>query len=166
VFAFVVLMLLPPAATAASGADPSNPSLDQYVESVPSSHGGQPPPGGSSHGRLSDSVRHKIARQGGADAKQLQAVATSPAFGAPTSSATASSSRSSGSSSGGSAGGAGSTAGPSLKTEENQPSGLHAIATAATHGEGSSTGLLIGGLLLITALVGGTALARRRFDAA
>ncbi|HEY0633518.1 MAG TPA: hypothetical protein VGC98_15785 [Thermoleophilaceae bacterium] len=169
-FALVVLMILPPAATAASGADPSNPSLDQYVESVPSSHGDKTPPGGSSHGRLSDSVRHKIAKQGGADAKQLQAVATSPTFGAPTSTATQSSSGTAGSSAGrggSSAGGSGSgsSAGGArapLAIDERAPSGLHALATAATSGEGSSIGLLVGGLVLITALLGGTALAARR----
>src|SRR3954467_15135073 len=84
VLALVVLMILPPAATAATGADPSNPSLDQYVESVPSSHGGGPPPTGTTtRGHLSTSIRHQIATRGGADASQLEAVATSSAYGAP-----------------------------------------------------------------------------------
>jgi hypothetical protein len=165
-------MILPPAATAASGADPSNPSLDQYVESVPSSHGDKTPPAGSSRGHLSSSVSHEIAKRGGADAKQLEALATSPALGAPTSTATPSSPGVAGSrggqtgrTPGGSGGSARGAARAPLAIGARTPSGLHAIATAATSGEGSSIGLLAGGLVLITALLGGTALVARRNNA-
>jgi hypothetical protein len=171
VLTFVVLMLLPPAATAASGADPSNPSLDQYVESVPSSHGG-PPPGQKSNGHttrghLSASVRRRIARQGGNDAQQLEAVATSPTFGAPVTSATPRTSGGSGAN-GAASGGQGAGGGSSgthrapLDAGGRAPSGLDAFTTAATHGDGSSTSILLVGALLIAALAGGTALARRR----
>src|SRR4051812_1417727 len=87
VLAFLALLLFSPAASAASGPDPSNPSLDQYVETVPNSHGGAPPSGTSgghqTRGHLSASIRHRIARQGGADAGHPEAVGTPPAFGAP-----------------------------------------------------------------------------------
>jgi hypothetical protein len=43
---------------------------------------------------------------------------------------------------------------------------LSAITTAATHGQGSSVGVLLGGLALITVLAGGMALARKRSDIA
>src|SRR3954465_4352209 len=162
VLALVVLMILPPAATAATGADPSNPSLDQYVESVPSSHGGGPPAGRPSRGHLSDSVRQQIARRGGADAKQLEAVATSSAFGAPTSTAGRASSGASATGGGsgtpgpgGTPGGAGDGSGPPgaggtrggagngsggapAASGDHRPSGLDAITTAATSGDGSS----------------------------
>jgi hypothetical protein len=172
VLALVVLMILPPAATAATGADPSNPSLDQYVESVPSSHGGGPPTGRPSRGHLSDSVRQEIVRRGGADAKQLEAVATSAAFGAPTS--TASHGTSGASATGGSGGGTASgtsghagngSGGTPSPSGGQRPSGLDAITTAATSGDGSSVGVLAAGLLLIAAMAAGTAFARRRSHA-
>jgi hypothetical protein len=162
VLTFVVLMLLPPAATAASGADPSNPSLDQYVESVPSADGGPPRTAGSSQGHLSDSVRHRLATQGGSDAAQLAAVASSPALGAPSGSQVRA--RRSGRANG--PAGENPGARPPVATRRAAPSGLRALATAATHGEGSSIGVLLAGLLAITALAGGTALTRRRNAAA
>lgn len=165
-------MILPPAATAATGADPSNPSLDQYVESVPSSHGGGPPAGRPSRGHLSDSVRQQIARRGGADAKQLEAVATSSAFGAPTSTAGRGSSAASATggsgtrAAGGTRGGTGNGgSGAPAASGDHRPSGLDAITTAATSGDGSSIGVLAAGLLLIAAMAGGTAFARRRSHA-
>jgi hypothetical protein len=174
VLAFVVLMILPPAATAATGADPSNPSLDQYVESVPTSHGDPPSGGGSTHGhittstgRLPASVRHDIAAHGGPDAAQLQAIATSPAFGAPATVVRSST---------GTGTGTGATAGDSGGSQAqktpaaparagHRPSGIAAIANSATDGEAGSTGLLLVGVLLISALLGGTALARKRYGA-
>jgi len=172
VLALVVLMILPPAATAATGADPSNPSLDQYVESVPSSHGGGPPSGRPSRGHLSDSVRQEIVRRGGADARQLEAVATSSAFGAPTSTAAQSSSSAGGTggsgagTTGGANGGAGNgSRGAPAASGDHRPSGLDAITSAATSGDGSSIGVLAAGLVLIAAMAGGTALARRRSHA-
>jgi hypothetical protein len=173
VLAFVVLMILPPAATAASGADPSNPSLDQYVESVPTSDGSPPPGGGSSQGHLSDSMRHRIAVHGGSDARQLEAIASSPSLGAPVSSAATTANGGSGSSSaatgtgsakGGHGGDRRSGARPAPAAADHRPSGLEAVANSAAHGDGSSMGLLLVGLVTITALFGGTALARRRYD--
>jgi hypothetical protein len=170
VLAFVVLMILPPAATAASGADPSNPSLDQYVESVPTSHGDPPGGGGSTRGHISTahlpaSVRHQIAAHGGRDATQLEAIATSPAFGAP---ADAVASTTGGSGATGAGGGSAqrpSPQRPPLTSADHRPSGIDAVASSATSADGSSMGLLLGGLVLIAALAGGMALARRRYDA-
>ena len=170
VLTFVVLMLLPPAATAASGADPSNPSLDQYVESVPSSHGGSPPGPGSTGGHASTStgshlpasIRHRLAATGGPDATQLQAIATSPAFGAPADAVAATSARR-GASDGAAAGRSSTQSKPA--STDRRPSGFDAVATAATSGEGSSSGLLLGGLVLISALALGTVFARRRVGA-
>lgn len=163
VLAFVVLMLLPPAATAA-GADPSNPSLDQYVESVPTSHGGAPPPNGTTtRGHLSTSVRHQIAQRGGADATQLQAIATSPAFGAPVDAVASASGRQAGSSGSGSGATRRTTPQPAAAS---RPSGVDAFTTAATHGGGGSVGVLAIGLVVITLMAGGIALSRRRVGAA
>ena len=168
--AFVVLMILPPAATAASGADPSNPSLDQYVESVPTSHGDPPPGGGFSHGHISStrgqlpaSIRHQLATRGGSDATQLQAIATSPAFGAPAAAVRSTTGSGNGTRS---RGGDGSRHANDAQPDgaAHRPSGIAAIADSATQGDGSSTGLLLGGVALISALVGGTALVRRRYD--
>jgi hypothetical protein len=158
--ALVVLMILPPAATAGSGTDPSNPSLDQYVESVPTSHGDhpQPPAGGTSpSGHLPPSVRHRLAAQGGADAKQLDAIATSPSLGAPSSQ----SAPARGSAGRPSNGGTG-TGGAASAADERSPSAISAVARAATGGDGSSVVVLVGGLALITALMAAVALGRRR----
>ena len=145
-------MILPPAATAASGADPSNPSLNQYVESVPSSHGDRTPPSGgakSPDGQLPASVQRQIETQGGRDAKQLESIATSPALGAPASSTD----------------GAGGGRETKAEAADHSPSSLDALTSAATGGDGNSLGLLVLGLVLVTALLGGSALARRRFTA-
>jgi hypothetical protein len=152
VLAFVVLMIPPTAATAAPGADPSNPSLHQHVESVPSSHGGPPSRGGSSPGRLSESIRHRLAAQGGSNAKQLEAVATSAPLGAPASTAAASASRAGrvGSSNAGAgtdtrASGAKPSSSGRTAAGEHAPSALHAITTAATQsGSGSVAAFLVG----------------------
>ena len=169
--ALAALLALPSPATAApgNGTDPSNPSLDQYVESVPSSHGDHPgpPSGGSSHGgQLSASVRHRINAHGGSDAKQLEAVATSPALGAPTSSSAGSGggggAGSGSGGGGGSAGGGQSGADTPSVADEGGPSSLSAITSAASHGDGSSIGPLVAGLLLISAVAVGLALLRRR----
>jgi hypothetical protein len=171
VLAFVVLMILPPAATAASGADPSNPSLDQYVESVPTSHGDPPGGGGSTRGHISTShlpasVRHQIAAHGGRDATQLEAIATSPAFGAPADAVASTTGRPSGTSGAGNASPRHSTARPPLASGDTRPSGVDAFTTAATHGGGGSTGVLAIGLVVITLMAVGIALSRRRANLA
>jgi hypothetical protein len=161
--ALAALMILPASAIAApgSGTDPSNPSLDQYVENVPSSHGDHPrPPSGGSpqSGQLSPSVRRQINARGGSDASQLRTVASSPALGAPTSPA----GTGSGQRAGGRNGTGGSGEGTATAPAERGPSALSAIASAATHGEGSAIGALVIGLLVIAAVAAGLALARRR----
>jgi hypothetical protein len=171
VLAFVVLMLLPPAATAASGADPSNPSLDQYVESVPTSHGDPPGGGGSTRGHISSaplpaSVRHQIAAHGGRDATQLEAIATSPAFGAPAAAVASTSGGSTGTSGAGSGSARHPTAQPPAASGASRPSGVDAFTTAATHGGGGSIGVLAIGLVVITLMAVGLALSRRRANLA
>jgi hypothetical protein len=142
-------MILPPAATAASGADPSNPSLDQYVESVPSSHGDKTPPSGGSSS-LGGDLRRQIQAQGGSDAKQLEAVAGSPAYGAPPASHAA---KGSGTKRGGSG---------DARKSSPRPSALDSATAAAVGGSGSTTTLLVAGLALITALAVSAALWSRR----
>jgi hypothetical protein len=159
VIALVVLMLTPPVATAASGADPSNPALDQYVESVPSSDGNHPAPP-SDAGKtesLPPTVQSQIQSQGGSDQQQLEAVGGSPALGAPSPSATRKD-RADGS------GAKKPAPGTLAKPEEKSPSLLSSVATAATESHGDTSGLLIGGLVLLTVAIGGTALARRRLS--
>jgi hypothetical protein len=148
--ALALLMILPAAAPAASGADPSNPSLDQYVESVPSADGNRNPPSSGGSDRSADAlppeVRQRIGAQGGPDAKQLEAITSSPAYGAPEPKKHP-----------------GGDAKPSRASDGPAPSGLDAVTTAATgSGDGSSIGLLLGGLVLITVVAGGVAIMRRR----
>jgi hypothetical protein len=145
VLALVVLIVLPPAALAES------PSLDQYVERVPTAHGDEPPgtapPGRAVH--LPPGVQRQIDRGGGADAKQLEAVAGSPSLGAPPTGA------------GARAGGAGGSAEATGGAAPAATPGVVGAATGAATGSGAGR-WLVGGLLLVTAVAAGTALARRR----
>jgi hypothetical protein len=102
-------------------------------------------------------VRHRIARQGGADAKQLQSVATDPALGAPVSSSPSPTFDATG-------GARGRHADPNTPAAANErgPSGLSAAVTAATHGQAGSVGTLAAGLVLISAAAAAMALVRRR----
>lgn len=62
-----------------------NPAADQYVERVPTTSGeSADSPSQSSPDRLESSVREELSESGGADARQLEELATSPAYGAPT----------------------------------------------------------------------------------
>jgi len=157
VISLVVLMLTPPVATAASGADPSNPALDQYVESVPSSHGNHPgPPSGGSQtdpNALPPSVRSHIQTHGGSDTQQLEAVGSSPALGAPPAPAHHARRKH-----------RDKPAPTRVKPEEKSPSLLSSVAKAATDGGSDSANVLIVGLVLLTAALGGTALVRRRLS--
>lgn len=163
-----VLMLLPPA-TAAGAPGGDSPSLNQYVESVPTADGDQPTPrggpaggsggggggGGSAGSSLPPSVRSEIRAQGGADADQLEAIAGSPALGAPAQDRGRGAQGNSGRDRDAGAPGARASSG-------HRPSAVDAVATAATSGgEGASTAL-VGGLVLLTAAMAFAALARRR----
>ena len=66
--------------------DPSDSALAQYVEQIPTSRGAKPVT--SSRGEaaaqpLSPSASAELRAQGGADARLLKKIATSPALGAP-----------------------------------------------------------------------------------
>jgi hypothetical protein len=80
--AAALVLLLAPTAFAASPGDFS--ASDQYVESVPTSHGPSATDG-SKHSRapLSTGAAAKLRNQGGADAASLEAIATSSDYGAP-----------------------------------------------------------------------------------
>jgi hypothetical protein len=107
-------------------------------------------------------VRRQINARGGSDAKQLETVASSPALGAPTSSPAGTSGGQRDSRNGSGSGRGGSRGDSAPAPAEHGPSAFSAIATAATHGGGSSIGALVVGLLLISAVAVGLALVRRR----
>ncbi|HMJ97271.1 MAG TPA: hypothetical protein VK486_15560 [Thermoleophilaceae bacterium] len=140
VVALVLLTILPPAAAVAQVRDPA---VDQYVESVPGAGGGNGAPEGGAGGGLPSGVKRQIAKEGGADAEALAAVASSPALGAPKQ-ADRPSAR------------ADSRTGP-----KSDPSALHAIASAAG-GDGNSGGWLLAGIAALTAALAGAALVRKR----
>jgi hypothetical protein len=142
VVALVLLTILPPAATAAPVREPA---VEQYVESVPGAGGdgrGEDQPG--SGGGLPSDLKRQIERDGGADAQALETLASSRELGAP---ATAGRKRDDGAGLSGAA--------------ERSPSALDAVGSAALGGGGSSGGWVLAGIALLTAVVGGTALARR-----
>jgi len=141
--ALVLLTILPPAGTAAPGRDPA---VNQYVESVPGAGGDRAPNTEPRSGgeRLPSGVRAEIERSGGEDTEALEAVASSPALGAPKAER-------------GADGAAGSRA-----RSEGSPSTLGAVTSAAASGDGDASRWLLWGLVLLTAALAGTALARRR----
>ncbi len=80
--AVALVLLLAPTSFAASPGDFS--ASDQYVETVPTSHGPSAAEG-SKHRRtpLSAGAAANLRNQGGADAASLEAIATSSDYGAP-----------------------------------------------------------------------------------
>jgi len=147
----MVLALLSLAASASAAAAPaagaSNPSVDQYVERVPSAGGdGAPrenPRSGGGEG-LSPSVQRQLD-QAGRSAEALEAIAGSPALGAPDRPADS-----------------GAKPDPAPPEMSSDPSPFDAVTSAATSGDGGASGWLIAGLALLTAALAGTALARKR----
>lgn len=157
VLELVLVMALPAVASASS--DGTNPSLDQYLESVPTTSGDRSRPdnsGGSAGGGLPASTQRRIEQQGGPDAAALEAVADSPALGAPAPARTGR---------GGRHGAAAGTKSGTAAPTGSSPSALDA-STAAVTGEGGDTGpWLVAGVLLVTAVAAGAALIRRRAGA-
>lgn len=126
-----------------------SPSIDQYVESVPTTRGSKPPPqgGGGGGAELPADLRRRIEQQAGADAEDLAAIAGDPGLGAPERQA---------------AGGAGNRA--KAAPDGAGEKGALGSATEAVRDSGGGGGMLflLGGALATAAAVGGAALARRR----
>ena len=165
----LTLLMLLPATPATVARAATSPSIDQYVESVPTSRGDRTPQTQPGRGRdLPDDVQRQIRDEGGSDAGKLAAVASSPALGAPS----AGSSGDAGGSETGKRGGgdrdrSGGGPGDGVRggggsSGAERPSALTAAAGAPSHGDGTAFGWLIGGLLVITGVAAGAALARRR----
>ena len=147
------LLALPAPAFAQGPGDLSpDPAVNQYVESVPTAGGAKPSGAARSGGgsRLPEAVRQRVREQAGADADDLEAIATAPELGAPRE-------RLEGGSSPGRAPAGGAAAPPAA---EEGP--VAAAVDAAVDGDGSTMPWLVAGLLATSALVGGAALVRRR----
>jgi hypothetical protein len=150
--ALALLMALPSVSWA------GNPSLDQYVESVPTGHGGPSHGGGGGGGsHLPASTQRQIEQQGGSDAAALQEVAGSPALGAPAGGDSNGGSGKPGGSRNAAPGGSAPTA-----AGTSSPSAVDAVTSAATGGGGSAGPWLLVGLIALTGASGAVALARRR----
>jgi hypothetical protein len=143
-------MTLPPAAGA-------NPSVDQYVESVPTGEGdtNEDDHGDGKAHPLPSHLRDRLRDEGGSDAPQLEKLATEPALGAPAV-PRAEDDREAG-------GGRGDDAG---RAEPARPSALDATTAAAVDGAGNTMEILLAGVVLLTAAAAGLAFARRRSEAA
>jgi hypothetical protein len=157
VLGVVLIVALPASASASS--DGTNPSLDQYVESVPTATGDRSDPsyGGNrrgSAGALPAATRRRIGQQGGADAPALEAVAGSPALGAPPTRGSGGNGREAGRASG-----EGRSATPPAAAA---PSAIDAAATAATGDGAGATPWLLAGVVLVSLAAAAAALARRR----
>jgi hypothetical protein len=74
-----------PAAAQAQEPGAGSPSVDQYVESVPTGtdRAAQAPPATAEPRRASPRVRRALRRDGGSDAAALERVVTAPQLGAP-----------------------------------------------------------------------------------
>jgi hypothetical protein len=146
VVALVLLTIVAPAGAAVPGTGASSPAVDQYVESVPTA-GGEPRE--RSGGGLPPAVARQLQREGGVDAQALEAVASSPALGAPADQ-------------GGDGRRRASKADLSEADSTPTPPALSALGSAAVSDDGGAGGWLIAGLALLTVALAGTALARRR----
>jgi hypothetical protein len=151
-----LVALLPATASAQAPGEGPNPSLDQYVESIPTRSGTSRtrdrPPG--ERGRLSGEARRRLEREAGRDARALEDVTTSPSLGAPPQRRGDPRRRD------GAAGGR--TAGESdRRAAEPQRSAVPSAIDATLEG-GSSTTLLLALLAATAAGMGALALARRR----
>ena len=165
VLTLALLMLLSSASAAERpGAASANPSIDQYVERVPSSGGDRDPRArpDSGDGGVSPEVRRRIREDGGADAAQLEEIVSSSALGAPDSTARSGrggdSTPGPGSGRGGSKPGSGGGSG----SDESRPSALEAVVTAGAHDTGNSFTWLVAGIVALSAAMAAAALARRR----
>jgi hypothetical protein len=125
-----------------------SPSVEQYVERVPTAEGPRPSSGDGTTDRdaLPPAARRELRERAGSDAEALEAIAGSEALGAPQGQRRGSADAAPGG--GGASGGDATTsAGP-------------AVVDAAFDGGGTS--LLLVGLVVTTLIAAGVALARRR----
>jgi hypothetical protein len=150
-----VLMAAPPA-TAAAPASPPSPSVDQYIESVPTSEGPKRPdapstrpssnstPGsGAAPPPLPAAAERKLAREGGAATPALRAITSDPGRGAPTATGSEPPPRA------------------ASHTAGSAPGALSAAVHAAGSGQGVQLPLLLLGLLAISGAAAVLAIRRR-----
>ena len=138
-----LLLALAAPAVASAQAMPDISGADQYVEPVPTG-GGSHPAGvaGGPGASVKRGLQARIARQGGADAQTLAAIATDPRYGAPRD--TIKNSRAGGRGGSGSAGSEGRVTGkapPDVSLGEAISSGVGALA--GDGGDRGTTGLLV-----------------------
>lgn len=137
-----------------------SPSVDQYVERVPTAEGPKPSAAGPKYkrnARLPANVRQRLREEGGADAQALEDIATAAGLGAPE--------QPRGGTGGGSSGEGpvpGGTPSRAVSGESAGKGAVPAVAEAAFGSGSTATALLVVGLLGTTIAVGAAALARRR----
>jgi hypothetical protein len=137
-----------------------NPSVNQYVESVPTAKGAKPSRYAPDHreGKLAPDLRRRLEQHGGADAEALEAIATEARLGAPTVRA--------GDGRGGSEprrrGETPGAATPQPPRAEADKGFVPAVTGAVLETEGRGTLLLIVALVTVAVMVGGVAAARNR----
>jgi hypothetical protein len=141
----VLLTILP--AGVAAAAEP--PAAHQYVESVPPTSGDRgseagPPPAGSS---LPGGLDRRATSEAGPDAAALEAIATSPSLGAP-------------STVGARAGGADSR--KNRESPDADPSTLEAATSVPSQDEDDTIAILVAGLAVVSVLAAAAAIARRK----
>ena len=155
-----------PQAAQAQSPGSNAPSIDQYVESVPTGSGRSEAPSretGSAE-PLPRQVAEGIEAEGGTDASQLETIATSPALGAPAPQGAGTDGRNSGRRQARrDSGGARAKSMTTPATRLNAPSdGAVTAAASAASGLGTPVALLLIALVGVTAVIAGEAARRRR----
>jgi hypothetical protein len=147
----VVVVLLALVSPAPAAAAPEDPAVDQYVERVPGPGGDARAERPARRSQLPARVRRQLEREGAEDAEALEALAESPALGAPP---------------------AGRGAAPGRpdareepgepRTEADRPSTLEAVASGPAPGDSGAIALLAVGMVAVAAAAIAAALRRRR----
>lgn len=152
------LVLPSPAFAQSSGDLSSDPSVNQYVESVPTTRGSQPTTRrpGEKRQRLPPHVERKLRAEDPDVARQLEEIATSPSLGAPEAASSPDAARD-----GRGRRPRGDERSAARSDQEDRGGVSAAVEAAGMDGSGAMT-VLLGGLLLTAAVVGGSALVRRR----
>jgi hypothetical protein len=149
---FIAVLVLPaPALGQGSGELSSDPSVNQYVESVPTTKGSKPTTRrpDDKPAPLPPEVRRKLEAEGGPVAEELEEIATSPALGAPATPRD------------GKPGSARERGGHDAPARDERGT-VSAVAQAVGGDGAGAMGTLLGGLLLISGVVAAAALHRRR----
>ena len=155
-----------PQAAQAQAPGANAPSVDQYVESVPTGSGRSETPSRQTEAAepLPQRLTERLEAEGGTDASQLEKIATSPALGAPVTQGAGTEGRNSGRRQARGDSGrakAKSKTTPPTRLSARNDGAVTAVASAAS-GRATPVLLLLIALVVVTAVIAGAAARARR----